>query len=59
MPFFVKMRINGFASGYYVIETVPEFVYCGEYAVKNISSDIPELEIELIDARIPISGNWV
>lgn len=32
----------------YVIETVPEFVYCGECAVKNISSDIPELEIELM-----------
>lgn len=32
----------------YIIETVPEFVYCGECAVKNISSDIPELEIELM-----------
>lgn len=32
----------------YVIETMPEFVYCGECAVKNISSDISELEIELM-----------
>ena len=32
----------------YVIETVPEFAYCGECAVKNISSEIPELEIELM-----------
>lgn len=32
----------------YVIETMPEHVYCGECAVKNISDEIPEIEIELM-----------
>lgn len=32
----------------YVIETVPELFYCGECAVKDISDDIPEIEIELM-----------
>ncbi len=32
----------------YVIETIPDFLYCGECAVKDISADIPEIEIELM-----------
>lgn len=32
----------------YVIETIPEVLYCGECAVKDIFADIPEIEIELI-----------
>ncbi len=32
----------------YVIETIPEVLYCGECAVKDISADIPEIEVELI-----------
>lgn len=32
----------------YVIETIPEVLYCGECAVKDISADIPEIEIELM-----------
>lgn len=32
----------------FVIETIPEFSCCGECAVKDISANIPEIEIELI-----------
>ena len=32
----------------YVIETIPDFLYCGECAIKDISADIPEIEIELM-----------
>lgn len=32
----------------YVIETISDFSYCGECAVKDISADIPEVEIELM-----------
>lgn len=32
----------------YVIETIPEFSYCGECAVKDISVNMPEIEIELM-----------
>ena len=32
----------------YVIEKMPGNVYCGECAVKNISDEIPEIEIELM-----------
>lgn len=32
----------------YVIETIPDFLYCGECAVKDISADVPEIEIELM-----------
>lgn len=32
----------------FVIETLPEHTYCGECAVKNISDNIPEIEIELM-----------
>lgn len=32
----------------YVIETMPENSYCGECAVKDISVNIPEIEIELM-----------
>lgn len=32
----------------YVIETIPECLYCGECAVKDITADIPEVEIELM-----------
>lgn len=32
----------------YVIETIPEKSYCGECAVKDISAEIPEIEIELM-----------
>ncbi|MCM1146063.1 MAG: GNAT family N-acetyltransferase, partial [Lachnoclostridium sp.] len=32
----------------YVIEMLPESTYCGECAVKDISDDIPEIEIELM-----------
>lgn len=32
----------------YVIETITDFSYCGECAVKDISADIPEVEIELM-----------
>lgn len=32
----------------YVIETIPDLFYCGECAVKDISADIPEIEIELM-----------
>lgn len=35
----------------YVIETMPELAYCGECAVKDISVDIPEIEIELMQER--------
>lgn len=31
-----------------MIETIPDFLYCGECAVKDISADIPEIEIELM-----------
>lgn len=31
-----------------MIETIPNFSYCGECAVKDISADIPEIEIELM-----------
>ncbi len=32
----------------YVIETIPELAYCGECAVKDISVDISEIEIEIM-----------
>lgn len=32
----------------YVIETIPESSYCGECAVKDISVNMPEIEIELM-----------
>ena len=32
----------------YVIETISENSYCGECAVKDISANIPEIEIELM-----------
>lgn len=32
----------------YVIETIPDSLYCGECAVKDICADIPEIEIELM-----------
>ena len=32
----------------YVIEEKPELIYCGECAIKDISADIPEIEIELM-----------
>lgn len=31
-----------------MIETLPDYSYCGECAVKNISDNIPEIEIELM-----------
>lgn len=35
----------------FVIETLPEHSYCGQCAVKNISDDIPEIEIELMKGQ--------
>lgn len=35
----------------YVIEITDEALYCGECAVKDISADVPEIEIELIRER--------